>query len=111
MPRGGPDKYTDRDTCVIKKESWPKASFKKDKKSIGSPEKHKVAKQARDAKRRPRQVHRQRHVCYKKASWSKASFKKNKTSIRWQEKHEVVRQAGDTNRRPRQVHRQRHVCD
>ena len=63
MPRGGPDKYTDRDTCVIKK-NWPKASFKKDKTSIRSPEKDEVVRQARDAKRRPRQVHRQRHMCY-----------------------------------------------
>ena len=60
MPREGADEYTDRDACVIKKESWPKASFKKNKISIISPEKHEVVRQARDAKSGPRQVHRQR---------------------------------------------------
>ena len=27
--RANPNKYTDRDMCVIEKESWPKASFEK----------------------------------------------------------------------------------
>ena len=112
MPRVGPDKYTHRDTCVIIKESWPKASFKKDKTSIRSPDKHEVVRQARDAKRMPRQVHRQRNMCYSKRKLAEGQLKKrqDKTSIRSPEKHEVVRQARDAKRRLRQVHRHRHMC-
>ena len=74
--RANPNKYTDRDMCVIKKESWPKASFEKtrqasdDKRSMRWQDKQEIPRGNPDK-------YTDRDMCViKKESWPKDSCEK-----------------------------------